>query len=821
MIPPATIAQYRILSHLGKGGMGEVYLAEDTRLGRKVALKVLPVQFAKDPERLHRFELEARAASALNHPNIITIFDVGEVDGLPFISTEFIEGQTLRQLLRGSQLDLRQALDVAAQVAAALSASHQAGIVHRDIKPENIIIRPDGYVKVLDFGLAKLTEPYLADSDTEEMRAPIKTDTEVILGTASYMSPEQIRGKAVDARSDVFSLGVVLYEMIAGTTPFQGTTKADRLVAILQKEPTPPSRIVAAIPLALEQIVNKALSKNPEARYQTAKDLQMELRNLREEMEFEAKREQSGLSGTSERAMRSAGGEVRDISTGGESLARTTTGAGRIIAAAWLHRTSAMIVLAALAIAIAAWIYFRSGSTAIRSLAVLPFVNAAGDPNTEYLSDGITESLIDSLSQLPNMMVMSRSSVFRYKGKETDAQEIGRRLKVQAVLTGWVRPLGNELYVSAELVDVHNNTHLWGEQYHRRLSDIVSLQAEIAGEMSDTLRVKLTGADRNRLTKRYTENTEAYQLYLKGRYSVAKFTKKGLDQGLEYFNKAIDLDPGYAMAYHGVAYYYVTAADWFLPAREAMPRARDALLKTLKIDEALSEAHTSIGIVYYWYDWNWAMAEKELRRAIELKPNNAGAHEFYGAYLSWMGKFDAGITESRRAIVLDPLSPEVNTYLGINLFFARRYNEALEQLQETVKVSPNYWFARVFLGRCHEQMGNFAEAIREFEWARRIEDEIPEIYAALGHAYALAGKQLEAEIALGQLKERATRSHVSPYNMAIVCAGLGRKNEALEWLEKAYEQRPYYLVWLKIDPNLDTLRSEARFLDLVKRIGLP
>jgi serine/threonine protein kinase/tetratricopeptide (TPR) repeat protein len=815
----AVLSHYRVLSHLGTGGMGEVYLAEDMRLGRKVALKLLPAEFIQNQERLLRFEQEARAASALNHPNIITIFDVGRAENLHFIATEFIEGETLRHQLAKAKITLTRALDIAIQVAGALAAAHQAGIVHRDIKPENIMLRPDGYVKVLDFGLAKLTEPETCDSESPT-RATVQTETGVVVGTVSYMSPEQVRGVTVDARTDIFSLGAVLYETVAGVGPFDGPSKSEVIAAILDREPAPLARYARDVSNEVERIVSKALRKDREARYQTAKDFQIDLKSLKDDLEFEAKRVRTSQASSSGTKAIAGGGEAAAVESVPPPVPQVTSSAEYLVTEIKRHRMSTILVLALLLLAVIGAIYIqtRSGKT-INSLAVLPFVNVTADPNTEYLSDGITESLINSLAQLPNLTVMSRSSVFQYKGRELDVQEAGRRLKVQAVLTGRVSQRGDDLSISAELVDVRNNSHLWGEQYQRKLSDILPLQRNIASEISEKLRVRLTGAEKDRLTKKYTENTEAYQLYLKGRYFAAKFTKEGLDKGLDYFNQAIAKDPTYALAYDGVAYYYVTAADWFLSPREAMPKAKAAAQSALEIDNALSEAHTSLAIVYYWYDYDWAAAERELKRALELNPNDASAHQFYGSYLAWTGRVDEGIAEAKRAIELDPLSPQVNTYMGVNLYFARRYEEATRQLQEVVRANPNYWWAHVFLGRCYEQTGRLPEAIAEFQKAKLIEDAIPEIDASLGHAYALSGKRSEAEKVIETLKQRSTRSYVSPYNMAIVYAGLGEKEETLQWFDKAYEERPYYLVWLKVDPDLDNLRSDSRFVALLRRVG--
>jgi serine/threonine protein kinase len=556
----SSLGHYEIRSQLGVGGMGEVYLAQDTNLGRRVALKLLPSEFTKDESRVRRFQQEARAASALNHPNILTIHEIGSENSTYFIATEYIEGRTLRDYMSGARMKTTEVLDVATQVASALAAAHAAGVVHRDIKPENIMLRLDGIVKVLDFGLAKLTE-----RETPDMEAPtlVNTDAGVVMGTARYMSPEQVRGLFIDARTDVWSLGAVIYEMLTGRVPFTGETASDVIAGVLEREPQPLGLQGEEIP-ELKRIVSKALRKDREERYQTVKDLSLDLKSLKEELEFEAKLSRSAPPNAHKETFTPKSGRQTvsattidpALSTAEVEATRPTSSAEYIFREIKHHKKSAILAAAALVALMAVFSYFyfaRGDSAAIDSIAVLPFINASADPNTEYLSDGITESLINSLSQLPKLRVVPRSTMFRYKGREVDPQIVGRELGVRAVLTGKLVQRGDTLSIQTELVDVAEESQLWGAQYNRKLADILAVQEEISREISEKLRIRLSGEERKQLTKRYTESTEAYQLYLRGRYYWNKRTAEDLKKGVYYFRQAIDMDPNYALAYAGLA----------------------------------------------------------------------------------------------------------------------------------------------------------------------------------------------------------------------------------------------------------------------------
>ncbi len=798
--PGDQIGRYQIHSLLGAGGMGQVYLAQDTQLDRPLALKLLPAKFTGDVDRLRRFKQEARATSALNHPNILTIYEIGEADGAHFIATEFIDGVTLRLHLGRNSLKMTEALDIAVQITSALSAAHQAGVVHRDIKPENVMLRKDGYIKILDFGLAKLAERETVDSEAITLA---ETDPGVVMGTVGYMSPEQARGRAVDARSDIFSMGVVLYEMLAGRSPFAGNSTSSVLVSILEREPPPLARFIPDVPAEMQRIITRTLAKKRDDRYQTARDLYTDLKNFKQELDFNLKL--ASTTGWQERELPSGGGtthigKVADtVIEQGSNLFQTLNPTQQRFS-----HTSRRL----------------SRDEPIDSLAVLPLVNASADPNAEYLSDGITESIINSLSQLPQLRVMARSTVFRYKGQEVDPIEVGNDLDVRAVMLGRVLQIGEQLVIKAELVDVADGSNLWGAQYNRKPADILAVQDEISGEIFENLRLRLTGDHKEKLVKRYTDNTEAYQLYLKGRFHTSKATREALHKGIEYFNQAIAVDPAYALAYSGLAEAYYGLSSAHLPPKEAMPRARAAATRALEIDDTLAEAHASLGLVKVFYDWDWAGAETEYRRAIDLNPGYASAHHWYGWYLALMGRLDQATGEMQRAQELDPLSLEITADLGLSFFFARQYERAIEQFQKALEMDQNFIWARFFIGWAKEQQGLSDEAIAEFQRAAQVEDASV-IKAALGHAYAAGGKIEEAQAILAQLQQTSDRKQGSPYDLAIIHTALGQHEKAFEHLESARENRSEALVWLKVDPRLDPLRTNPQFIDLMRRVGLP
>jgi eukaryotic-like serine/threonine-protein kinase len=814
------LGPYRVVSHIDGGGMGEVYLAEDTRLGRKAALKLLRAEYTRDADRLRRFRQEARSASALNHPNILTIYEIGEADGLHFMATEYVEGETLRQRLRRSRPDADETLRIAIQIADSLSAAHKAGIVHRDVKPENVMLRPDGIVKVLDFGLAKLAErPPAAGGGVGPTLIKAETTPGVVMGTPRYMSPEQARGLEVDARTDIFSLGVVLYEMAAGRAPFDGQTTSDVIVALLDKEPAPLSLYSPEAPAELQRIVGKALRKEREERYQTVNELLIDLKSLRDELAFEAKLERSVPP-----EFRGEAGARSGRTTVATPASRSTLSAEYLIRGIKRHGRGAALALAALAVAVAAAAYFypsRGGGATINSMAVLPFVNTSADPDMEYLSDGITESLTNSLSQLPELRMIARTSAQRYKGREADPQAAARELGVQAVLTGRVVRRGDQLAISAELVDARDNSHLWGEQYNRRASDVLVLQQEIAREIAGRLRARLTGEERRRVTRNYTENVEAYQLYLRGRYHWNKRTAEGFRQAIEYFRQAIDRDPNYALAYSGLADCYSNLERYAgAPPSEGQPRARAAALRAVEIDDSLSEAHASLGFVYY-QSWQWAEAERALKRAIELNPNYASAHQWYGLWLDVMGRFDEAAEEGRRAQELDPLSQVINVNLAVYFFRRGELDAAINQCRKVIELYPNAPDPHLTLGHVYWRQGLREEAIAEFERAAELSGRRAS-YVPLGYAYAVAGRRSEALAILREVEDRYARGEARGAQIAYIYAGLGDKDQAFAWLERDFQARSGVLAGSMIFyPYLDTLRSDPRYADLLRRMGLP
>ncbi|MEK6324034.1 MAG: protein kinase [Acidobacteriota bacterium] len=780
-----TISHYRILGRLGAGGMGEVYLADDTRLDRKVAIKFLPLEATADEQAKKRLIREARAAAKLDHPNICAIHEVGEEDGRSFIVMQYVQGETLESKIQRKALDLCESLDIAVQVADALAEAHAHNIIHRDIKPQNIMITARGQAKLMDFGLARaVQQKSLIESEAETQS--LLTEPGMIIGTVPYMSPEQVRGEPLDARSDIFSFGVATYEMVSGRRPFAGESAAATLSAILTKEPLPLARYSPDAPAELQRIVRKCLEKDREHRYQSARDLLIDLRRLMQD------RESSNVSSV-------------DSATQQPSKMRAVG--------------FAAVAVAVLALAILAIYALTARDRAIDSLAVLPLVNGSADQNAEYLSDGITESLINSLSQLPKLRVIARTTVFRYKSQEADPQKVGRDLGVRAVLTGRVVQRGYAIFIQADLIDVASGAQLWGQRYDRKVSDILAVQDEIANQISDKLRLRLSGDEQKRLTKRSTENTEAYQLYLKGRYFWDKRSGEGMEKARQSFNQAIELDPNYALAYSGMADTYLFCYCP-LPRNETMPKAKAYAVKALAIDDALAEAYTTLAFVNMNYEFDWPGAEREFKRAIELNPNYPVAHQFFGGCLLQQGRTEEGIREAKRALELDPLSLALNWYLGLCLYHARQYDQAIDQLRKTIQMEPNYHLAHVTLGAVYVQKRMYAEALSEFQTASKLRVE-PHVTASQhAHLYAVSGNRSEAEKILNKLKEIPPQQDDTNLRIAKIYAALGEKDQAIEWLDKAYQQRAFGMFFLKVDPTFDSLRSDPRFTDLLRRIGL-
>ena len=826
-----TISHYRILNKLGAGGMGEVYLAEDTRLDRKIAIKFLPLDSVAEGLAGKRLIREAQAAAKLDHPNICGIHEIAEEDGRVFIVMQFVEGETLASRIQRKSLKIREALDVAVQVADALSHAHSRGVTHRDIKPQNIMITDSGQVKVLDFGLALVVqERSLRDSMAET--EGLLTQPGTIMGTVPYMSPEQVRGHALDARSDIFSFGAVLYEMVSQIQPFAAEGVANTISAILTHEPAPLARYSREVPAELERIVTKALRKDREERYQSARDLLIDLKSLRDQLAFEAKLERTASSESTNRAgVDTASGTTvvtvpqSPAQSDNLSAAKTQSSAEYIVGRIKRRKfVAATVVTAVIAVAAVGYFYFfvPNNKAAINSVAVLPFVNASGNADVEYLSDGMTDSLINSLSQLPNLSVKARSSVFRYKGKEVDPKQVASELSVQAILNGRVVQRGDDLTLYLALVDARNGDQLWGEQYDRKVTQLVALQSEIARDVSQKLRARLSVADERKLAKNYTAKPEAYQLYLKGRYHLLKLVLPEIQKGVSYFQQAIDIDPSYALAYAGLADAYRAlplSAD--LPPTEFFPKGKAAAQRAIQLDDTLAEAHTVLGFAIFFYDWDFNEAENQYKRALELNPNSADSHQAYSALLSAIGRHAEALVEIKRAKELDPLDLRTNAFEGLDLINAGRTDEGLAQLQKTFELNPDFWIAHLSAASAYIEKGMFAEAVAEARKARELSGVSSQPIAYGGYALAKAGKQAEARAVLEELLKLSTERYVPPYNIALVYHGLGENDKALEWLERGYGLRDARMVFLKIEPKWNDLRADPRFQDLLRRIGFP
>jgi serine/threonine protein kinase/Tfp pilus assembly protein PilF len=775
--------------------MGEVYRARDTRLGREVAVKVLPELFANDPDRLARFEREARAVAALSHPNILGIHDYGTHETITYAVMELLEGETLRSRLDKGPLPWPEAVEVGAAIADGLAAAHAKGIVHRDLKPENLFLTADGRVKILDFGLARITPLPNTQSETGPY-VPAETDAGTVMGTVGYMSPEQVRGQPADARSDLFSFGCVLYEMVTGRRAFQRDTAAETMTAILHDEPADPTASGAQLSAELGRLIRQCLAKNPNARLQSARDLAL------------------GLRAT-----------ASDPALHQPPVARRFS-----------LRLVGILAAVLLIGAVGASVYLLTRDThpsdpgsrspeakAIEALAVLPFENVGGDPRTEYLSDGVADQIINSLSQVrrQNLKVRPFTSVARYKGKTPDIPSFGRELNVQMIVTGRLQLAADDLTIHVAVIDVKDETQLWGKTYRGKRDAILDLQDQIARDVAAKLRLQLTGEEEQRLAKRYTEDPEAYIFYCEGKYHWNKFTEEGLKTGIEYFERAVKKDPNYALGYVGLAHCYILSGSLYRGPRETFPEARKNLTNALAIDDTLSDAHTVLGLIYMFHDWDWPAAERELKQAVAPDPSSATALSRYGFYLAAMGRPSEALVYPQRNIDLDPQAARTRNELAMCLNWLRRYDQAIVASQRTLELDPDFPLAYAELALAHVQKGMVEEAIAELNKALNRGHKHPRVRGMLGYACAVAGKRAEAQKVLDELKALAQGRFAFAFPIARIHAALGEKDQAFEWLRKACAERDSGVIWLKVDPTMDNLRSDPQFAKVLKDMGLP
>jgi eukaryotic-like serine/threonine-protein kinase len=787
------ISHYKILTHLGAGGMGEVYLAQDTTLDRKVAIKVLPDDLVADEQAKKRLVREARAAATLDHPNICSIYEVGEADGRNFIVMQYVGGETLDARMKKTPLALPEILSISNQVAEALSEAHAHGIIHRDIKPANIIVSARGQAKVMDFGLAKSVPRAL---DSEAKTQSMLTDPGTVLGTLPYMSPEQVRGEEVDLRSDLFSFGTMVYEMVSGRQPFAGASAAATASAILTHEPLPLIRFAPDVPDELQRIVRKCLDKDREHRYQSARDLEIDLKNIRRQSEsLQAQPSPPATPINPPRSFRS-----------------------------WRPVFAALALVALLGAGLVYfWAFRRPGANAvptIQSLAVLPLGNLSGDSAQEYFADGMTEALTTELARLGALRVISRTSAMQYKGARKSLPEIANELKVDGIVEGSVLRSGQRVKIDVKLIRAGSDEHLWANTYVRDLTDILVLQSDVARDIAKQVQIKLSSSDTARLSNAAKVNPEAHDAYLRGRFYWSKGEREDLETARKHFEEALLKDPRYAPAYAGLADYY-SVLPFYTNARpdEVFPKAKENVAKALEFDSSLAEAHGTKAYISTYYDWDWQTAEQEFQRSLALNPNDGTLRHRYSRYLSSVGRVTEALAEIERARLLDPSDLVIKANVGVIYFFDRQYDRAIEELQKVLRDYPDFSTAHWGLGLAFAQKGKYEQALPEVEKAaqRRGTNSL----ASLGHIYGLMGRKKEARDILSELKKRGEERDVSDYQLALVYIGLDEKDAAIEALEQAYRERSTLMTYLKMDPRLDSLRSNPKFQDLLRNMNFP
>jgi TolB-like protein/tRNA A-37 threonylcarbamoyl transferase component Bud32/Tfp pilus assembly protein PilF len=784
------LGPYEIAESIGAGGMGEVYRARDTRLGRDVAIKVIPPEFVRDPDRIKRFEQEARTAGALNHPNVCTVFDVGTHEGSPFVVMELLEGESLRDKLSSGPIPLRKALVYATQTAEGLAAAHEKGIVHRDLKPANVFVTKDGRAKVLDFGLAKLT--LRGESGEDLAQSPTRTSDTlpgVVMGTIGYMSPEQVKGQPVDARSDLFSFGAILYEMLTGRRAFSGGSAAEVSSAILRDDPPPLTE--ESLPSALERVIQRCLEKSPDQRFQSARDLAFAL------------------------------GE----SASGSTVVPPARAGSRTRRPPYALLAGLLVVALAIALGMSGWLRgllpATPGAAGIRSLAVLPLQNLTGDPGQDYLVDGMTDAVTTSLAQIGSVRVISRTSAMAYKGSKKRLPDVARELHVDAVVEGSVARSGERVRITAQLIRAKTDAHFWVRSFESPTADMLTLQGEVARAIADEVRAKLTADEKNRLTQEHRITARAYDAILRGRFALDQGTEAGMKEALEQFSRALEIQSDCAPAFAGIASYYATLPFFSTSSpAEVFPKARAAAEKSVELDDGLAEAHASLAYIRAYYEWDWTAAEREFHRALDLRPSFADAHFSYSRFLAASGRLEEAVSEIRKAEELDPQSTGLKANTALLSYFQGSYDDALTHLQEIAAGDSTLSTARWGIGLVYEAKGMGAEAVESLEKATKLSSSL-NLQSSLAHAYARFGDPVRARRILSMLTERSRTSYVPSYFLAIVHVGLGEKDLAFEWLERAYQERSTVLAYLRIDPRLAPLRSDPRYAELVRRLGFP